>query len=315
MSDLRKAVIVHIAEEEEEQRFGPNIAFLTSDKASVKVDKDEEPEAPRRGRPPKKRNTDSTVEVDDSQPLPFYQTNSPYLSTYDQTNMMLHGTIAQVDNLNNLVQGEVDTISKSKTLKNKYRYITELAGTSSSLLSTKITAIRELNKVITDSHNLDMKRTKDLKMDDTQDDDKRMMDMYNAFVNAPTGMGGVGVLGPSMSEISTPGMANVYRGDIGGSGDAGYDNYLRNMTPEQNRMRQEKNPYIETVVAYNQETGERWFEVIDTRTGEQVPNMPLPPAMLLDNMRPDKLTGYARNSETDMAFKLKLIGRAIMDEF
>ena len=315
--NLPKAVI-HITTEEDEPRYGPNIAFLTSEKAVVKTDViPTEDDRPRRGRPPKnKSSVNSHVEVDESRDLPFYQTNTPYVSTYEETNMMLRGAIAEVDGLNTIVQTELASIAKSKTLKRKYEYISELSSTSSSLLGTKISAIREMNKSITDSHNLDMKRVKELKLEaNVEDDDKRMMDMYNAFVNTPV-PSGISALGPGVAELSAAGAMNIMPTDIGGDiGDIGYAQYVNNLTPEQNRMRMEVNPNIETVVVYNQETGERWFDVIDRATGQSVPNMPKPPEFLLDKMRPDIANGCARNSDTDMNFKLVTVGRSIMNEY
>lgn len=289
-----------------------NLDFFTSDKAVLPINPEPStPEPPRRGRPPKKKNIngENVVLADESEPLEQYQTNAPYLDSYKETNNMLRSSVIQIDVLNNDIQQELQIIKNSKTLKRKYEYISEMSGTSSSLLGTKISAIREMNKVITDCHNLEMKRIKDLKIEVDQNDDKHIMDLYNAFVTTPVGTNYV-PLGPSMTDMTLVNGSNgIVRADINPSGDIGYDNYLRNMTPEQNRMRMERNPNIKTVVVYNQETGDRNFDVIDTSTGQSIPNMPMPPAFVLDDMNINIRTGTARNSNTDMDFPLIVVGR------
>lgn len=42
-----------------------------------------------------------------------------------------------------------------------------------------------MNKVITDCHNLEIKKIKDLKIENVQNIDKYIMDMYNAVITAP----------------------------------------------------------------------------------------------------------------------------------
>ena len=68
---------------------------------------------------------------------------------------------------------EISKIKDSRVLKRKYEYITDLTNTSSNLINAKISAIRELNKTITDCNNLE-KRIKDLKLNTEVDDDKHI---------------------------------------------------------------------------------------------------------------------------------------------
>ena len=56
---------------------------------------------------------------------------------------MLRESIGQINILSNDVQSEIDNIRKSKTLKGKYKYISDLCATASTLVSTKISAIRK----------------------------------------------------------------------------------------------------------------------------------------------------------------------------
>ena len=69
---------------------------------------------------------------------------------------MLRESIGQINILSNDVQSEIDNIRKSKTLKGKYKYISDLCATASTLVSTKISAIREMNSSTTNCHKLEM---------------------------------------------------------------------------------------------------------------------------------------------------------------
>ena len=165
---------------------------------------------PKRGRPKgsttnkKKLSDGSEIILADETPqqeLPMYQSNQSYKETYEETNTLLRGSIGQIDQLQSELKGELDSIRASKTLKKKYDYISMLGSTAASLINTKVSVIKEMNKVITDSHNLDLKRMKELKVTENQvDDDKRIMDMYQAFVSTPVGNGAA--LGPNMTDIT-----------------------------------------------------------------------------------------------------------------
>ena len=80
------------------------------------------------------------------------------------------------------------------------------------------------------------------------------------------------------------------------------------LTPEQNRMRMESNPNIQTVVRYDQSTGQRSFDVIDTSTGMSVPNYPRPDNFLLEDTTIDIHSGIARNRNVNNVWPLILVG-------
>src|SRR5574344_1967430 len=149
------------------------------------------------------------VLADQESDLSFSQSNAPYSKTYDETNNMLKASIYQIDGLQTEITQELKKIKESKALKKKYEYISEFASTISSLVSTKVTAIREMNNSITQGHNLEMKRMKDLKLTENEkDDDKHIMDMYNAFISTP--MGSYNPLNtPSLADMTTSGVSNM----------------------------------------------------------------------------------------------------------
>lgn len=277
---------------------------------------------PKRGRPKgsvnKKKLSDGSeiILADESQEfqeeLPMYQSNISYKETYNETNGLLRNSIGQIDQLQNEVKSELDNVRLSKTLKKKYDYITMLSSTAANLINTKVSVIKEMNKVITDSHNLDLKRMKDLKVTENQvDDDKRIMDMYQAFVSTPIGSGPA--LGPSSTDITLmTGINNIVRADIGNDT---YDNYSNNINPTQNMMRLEQNPDVKTVVVYDASTGRRWFDVMNVSTGESVPNVNKPDAMFLEDTTIDVRNGIARNTNLDLTYPLIVLNNSNMTEY
>lgn len=232
-----------------------------------------------------------------------------YLQSFGKTNAMLEMAIAQTDELSAEVKEDIDTIRGSKTLKNKYTYITNLTASSASLISTKIAAIKEINSTISQSHKLELERMKSIKdSEKEQNDDSRMMDLYKAFVNTPVGTYTSPNI-PSIADMtmnpSSNGIAPIAMGDLP----------VTQLTPEQVRMRMENNPNIMTVVKFNQTTGQRFFDVIDKTTGASIPNYPRPDAFLLDNTSIDVHTQSARNKDLDTVWPLVFIGDGDIAEY
>lgn len=276
----------------------------------------------KRGRPKKKAADDPSNMVPAEEPkgnLPLHQTNEAYLDSYGTTNALTQHIITEVDGLNGMVVNELRNIQASKTLKRKYEYMAQLAGTSSNLLGTKLTAVKEMNKVITDSHNLELKRIKDLKLNtqDQVDDDKYIMDMYNAFINTPVGTyGGGGISTPSMADMTMmTGVGGVTRTPIVSASANTYDEYMNNMSPVQNMMRLEQDPNAKTVVVYDASTGNRWFDVINTQTGESIPNVDKPDQMFLEDTMLDTRNSIARNTNLDTTYPLIVINNGTMMEY
>lgn len=237
--------------------------------------------------------------------LPLYQSNEPYKDTYAETSNILKGTLFQVDCLQNDIKEQIDTIKTSKTLKGKFKYLTDLTSASSNLINTKVSIIRELNKSITDSHNLELKRIKDLKLNekiDEGDDDKRIMDLYNAFISTPINTGNPPIA-PSITDMSfMTGTTGIVRANIGES-----DPQTGQLSPIGNMMRLEQNPDIKTVVVYDAATGNRWFDVMNIKTGESIPNVEKPDAMFLEDTTIDQRNRIARNTNLDLTYDLIVI--------
>lgn len=249
-------------------------------------------------------NDEVVTSEEEPQELNMLQSNRPYIETYQETNNMVRGIIAQADMLYGVLQSDLEMVRSSKTLKSKYQVIPLLTGSMSSTLSTKLSAVKEMNKTIHDSHNLDMKRVKELKLNDRadQDDSKYISDMYSAFISLgpQNGM----TLGPSPTDISIMGSGGIVR--VGGDDEEGYNNYINNLSPAQNAMRYENTP-VKTVVMYEQSSGRRWFANINIETGQEVSNLPVPDAMFLDDTIIDLHNQVARNTNLDKSYPLVVI--------
>lgn len=272
----------------------------------------------KRGRPRKDTKilsdgTEIVLANESDTELSMLQTNVPYDETYNETNSMLKSAIFQADVMTNEIKNDLNEIRLSKTLKRKYDYISLLSGTSSTLLSTKVNAIRELNNIITNCHNLELKRFKDLKLSENAvDDDKRIMDMYNAFISTPIGTSSAPSNFMIPSADLTVGMPMV-RSSVGE--DAGYVNYISNLSPEQNAMRYENDPNVKTVVVYDKGTSRRWFDVINIQTGESIPNISRPDSMFLEDTTLDLKNNIARNPNLNATYPLIVQGNSTMLEY
>ena len=271
----------------------------------------------KRGRPPKKQTNDTMVAPLAAHEQTPLNSDMSYRSTYQETNDMLHNTISQIDFVNNKLLADMDLV-RSLRDKKKWEYVGDITSTSAGLIGNKISAIKEINGIITKCHDLEMKKMKDLKMNEDGDDDKKIMDLYNAYINTPIG------------SVPVPSGYNFSQGDLMTSGmglpinnnlqvvdnDPGYEEYIKNLSPVQNAMIMEQNPNIKTVLVYDQSDQSRHFEVMDVQTGQTIPNMPIPTDDILEGTVPDIVHGTARNAQFNMNFQLKIVGqRGSMDEY
>ena len=256
-----------------------------------------------------------------------------YQDTYDDTNGMLRETIGQLDMVASEIKTEMDNILRSRTMKGKYAALGAITKPLTDTLSTKVQAIKELNNSIKAVNDLEYRRAKDNRAFESQaSDDKNIMDMYNAFIQAPmpNGQKRFDMLGASPADVmfnmvaarENPGVpipieasngALVYAADS--TGDAGYDNYLQNATPEQRAMMIEDDPDIETVVVYDKKTGAKQFQVVNLRTGAPVPGVPTPDPMFLSDTMVDVRQGVARNTNLNMTYKLLCVNGDGIDEY
>lgn len=265
--------------------------------------------APKRRRKKKEDNIvppDVTTENKDID-LPLYQSNVPYKTEYEETDIILKSTINQIDELSMDIKSDIYGIKESKTMRNKYTYLTNLYSSYGSVLSTKIAAVREMNSIITKAVELDLKRAKELNLTSAVDDDKAVMDMYKTIIGIPRE--------DPMSSYSTPLSYNQMTAPVfpqqvlGANEDSIYNNYVTNMTPEQKLMRYEDDPNVQTVVIYNKDTYEKRFAVMNVATGEEITGVPVRSTeMFMPDTTIDESRGIARNVNLNETYPLIVIG-------
>lgn len=220
-----------------------------------------------------------------------------YIESYDETNNALKGVVADINADQQVITEELIKIRKSKTMGKKYDYIASLVTTKSNLHSSKIAAIKEINNNITQSHNLELKRNKDLNISaNEQDDDLQVLNLYKSFINTPKS---------SVPEFITDNSV-IGATNINAIPTMDYTPPVE-MTPQQNMMVLEHDPNVKTVVKYNQVTGDRWFDVINMITGQSIPNTDIPGNIMLENVQIDTFNKVAKDTNLDLTYPLIIV--------
>lgn len=266
--------------------------------------------------PVAKVNGSEIVRADDNKEAQELST----MYNYAQTVSLLGQTLDQVDMIAGELKDEFDAAKNNRTLKNKHNYIIGLAESMGQLLNTKAAIIREINNSITKSVELDYKKEKDrMAIAGAANDDKYLMDLYNAFITNPTNAQSSKLMGPSAinSSISTIDGNSIVRSPLAaanpapdGITDIGYLNYLSRITPEQNMMAYEKDPNVKTVVVYDASNGQKFFQVMNLATGQVVPNVPVLDNRFLDDTVIDISNNIAKNNNLRETYPLVVINGA-----
>lgn len=273
----------------------------------------EEPKK-KRGRP-RKSDKVEMVHVNSDREMSMMETNQPYITTYADTTQQLKNTINGIDMMASQIEHDLQMVRASRTLKKKYDYICELTSAAGSLVNNRISALREINSAITNAHRLDQARMKQNKEIAGVDDDKAIMDMYNAFVNTPVGTMQALPPGFSIPASALNGPNGLAINRNGMTEDQMYDNFVQNPSPEMSAIRMEMNPNIKTVVVYNQETQEKYFDIVDVSTGQSVPGIERPSDRLLARMDINLRDGIARNIDANLSYDLVIVGNRRIDEY
>ena len=328
MANLIEVVQLGIKPEKEENSFMSNFskAITTVDTNPIQIDNTEQ-QPKRRGRPPKKQvaDTGTFVPAERKERTPL-NSNMSYDNTYNLSKQMLGQVTMQIDDMLSRINEDIDMVRSARTLRNKYNNLSDLYSTAGSLIGNRIAIAREIANIQTNVNKYELAKYKEQNASENDSDEKRLMDMYNAFINAP--MGSYGAQAQSQIGMNPAVLNGPMNGiDINTNSDGGmfipangnedleHAAFMRNLTPEQNAIINERNPNIQTVLVYDQTTQNRWFEVIDVTTGLPVPNMPVPSDFIKDKCTIDIRNGLARNADLNQTFKLKLVGNRAMDEF
>ena len=249
----------------------------------------------------------------------------PTMYTYAETTGMLRDTLGQIDALSGELVQEFNNVRSSRTMKNKYMALTNISENIGSLISSKISAIREINSAITKSNDLDYKKYKDIKAaQGAMDDDKYIADLYKAFISNPS----MQATEPSMPQMQMPVVnqgsmmgSSIIRANVDNTGnimggDQAYLNYVSNLTPEQNLMLYEQNPNVKQVVVFDHATGNKFFQMMDMSTGQVIPNLPVYDQDFMADTTLDLSKGIAKNLNLNETFPIVQINQeSVMNQY
>lgn len=247
----------------------------------------------------------------------------PTMYTYAETTNMLRETLGQIDALNGELVQEFNNVRASRTMKNKYGALTDISENIGSLISSKISAIREINSAITKSNDLDYKKYKDIKAaQDSMNDDKYIADLYKSFITNPN-MQATHPDMPQAPMINQGSMmgSGIIRANVDNSGnlaggDQAYLNYMSNLTPEQNMMIYEQNPNVKQVVVFDHATGNKFFQMMDMSTGQVIPNLPVYDQDFMQDTTLDLSKGIAKNLNLNETFPIVQINQeSVMNQY
>lgn len=279
----------------------------------------------KRKRKAAKKDEDGTVEVtvtnNDSESSPAVNSReivegTVYADTYADTNSMAMGIIGQTDELLRECKQELDIIRSQRNLKGRYHYINATVQTMGTLLSTKLQAVKEINSTIKTINDNEYRRFKDMRAMDQGDDNKMLMDAYTAFISAPVGAPEYHLPGTRALTGALDGIVPAnYPAAVQQNMDAGMANYLSHLTPEQNAMLNDNNKDIEEVIVYDQATGAKQFQWMNTRTNEIVPNMPISSNLTIQDYTIDPRLGIAKNINLNDIKKVVVINKGEFDKF
>ena len=236
----------------------------------------------------------------------------PTLSTYDENLAILKNTVGELEVLAMEFKSDLDQVRTSRALKGKHQYASLIGQNLLATMNAKIAAVREMDNIVKSANELDYKMAKDRREMEAANanDDKKIMDLYSAFISAPYGSNQITASQQNLLTNTGINVMPALPGSVANA-DAMYQNYLNNMTPEQNLMRLETNPNIKEVVVYNQSTGEKRFDIIDMSTGQSVPNVPRKGNIFLEDTTIDPTRGIARNINLGETYPLIVTGELV----
>lgn len=255
---------------------------------------------------------DSTEVIESHEPT---VENTIYADTYSATTNMAYKIIGQTDELLSEAKQDLDYIRSQRSMKGKYHYTNAILGSMSSLLGTKLAAIKEINSTIKATNDAEYRRFKDLRAVNAMDDNKAIMDAYTAFVSAPVGA----------PEYHQPGTMNLtgglngiiradYPEDVQRNMDVGMANYLANLSPEETLMVAD-NGDLEEVILYDEATGAKQFKWINKKSGQYMDNIPPSSAITLNDYKVDVKTMTAKNSNLNSIKRVISVNNNTLNKF
>lgn len=270
-----------------------------------------------------KTEVNNTPIVKADTPLSGEVEQSSTIYTYQETNNLLHETLGQIDAINLELVQEFNNVKQSRTMKNKYMVLNNLSENIGSLLSNRIATIKEINNCISKSNDMDYKKYKDIQAAQSAvNDDKYIADVYQALIANPAAQAPQLQM-PKVQDpsIINSGIVRAYvNSDMNGLNngspvDAGYYNYIANLSPEQNLMRYENDPNIKQVVVYDATSGAKFFQYMNMATGEALNNMPVYDDMIMQDTTLDLHNKIAKNININESFPIVVINDNITSQY
>lgn len=268
----------------------------------------------------KEVNTTSIVRVDEVERVNGEIVDST-IFTYGETNSLLHETLGQIDAVNAELVQEFNAVKQNRTMKNKYGVLNALAENIGSMVSNRISTIKEINNCITKANDLDYKKYKDVQAaQNAMNDDKYIADIYQAFLQNPQNQAPTyqmpaldqSIVGSSIVRANVPALAENGSENVM---DAGYLGYISSLTPEQNLMRYENDPNVKQVVVYDAMTGNKFFQMMNVSTGEVIPNVPVYDDLIMEDTTLDLKTGIAKNLNLRESFPIVQINNNVASQY
>ena len=290
----------------------------SNDKMSITIDNGPMPDVglpvKKRGRP--KKNEVATINGTEIVKAEGTVEDRPTIATYSETAYLIKNTIDQVDMVASEVKHELDAIRNNRTFKNRYNVMVGLTSNLSDLLNAKISAIKEMNNCISKSNDMDYKIRKDRKEQEAGlGDDKLIMDLYQNMVQNPINFNQQ-IPQQSMGSAGNIGIVRAPEAGVTpGEADQGFLNYMANITPEQNMMLLEHNPDVKQCVVFDASTGNRWFQVMNTKTGQPIPNAPTLDPMFMEDVTLDTKNMIAKNINLGQTYPLIIINDGVAKEY
>ncbi len=296
--------------ESESIKFNPEAFISESENNDLVISMPaEEPASPKSTK--KRSSKKKDAEVVEPIPIPqtsmsYIQENIPYQVAYNETNQQLDYAINQLNALGADMMADLNMVRSSKTMKNKYNIVNDLTENAVGIINAKIAAIKEKNKTINDVNNLEIRRIKELKLTaSNEDDNTRIANMYHAFVNYPMSQG-PSVLGPNVQDVmfNNGPVADMTRYSMGMDDTVAWQNSLN---PAEQRMVLEAQGKIETVVVYDESSGNRYYSVVDKNTRQPVPNVETPDDSTIYNLDINVNGMYAKDINRNVTYPLVVI--------
>ena len=296
--------------ESESIKFNPEAFISESENNDLVISMPaEEPVSPKSTK--KRSSKKKDAEVVEPIPIPqtsmsYIQENIPYQVAYNETNQQLDYAINQLNALGADMMADLNMVRSSKTMKNKYNIVNDLTENAVGIINAKIAAIKEKNKTINDVNNLEIRRIKELKLTaSNEDDNTRIANMYHAFVNYPMSQG-PSVLGPNVQDVmfNNGPVADMTRYSMGMDDTTAWQNSLN---PAEQRMVLEAQGKIETVVVYDESSGNRYYSVVDKNTRQPVPNVETPDDSTIYNLDINVNGMYAKDINRNVTYPLVVI--------